>query len=201
MKKTEKGQFGYIKYEKKKRILMTAGLFTLPLLIFLTGLWQTGTRKNMFTFVAIMGCLPAAKCAVSMILICMQKSLDPGIYEEMKKHVKDMTVLYESTVSSYEKNISLPCIVISGLNVVCYTDDPKVDASFAENHMKKILQGNGLKANVRIFHELKPFYKRLDEIWPNHKEMEENLPYRPDERYPNLTRNELVMHVLMAISV
>ncbi|MCI5994851.1 MAG: hypothetical protein MRZ45_02695 [Blautia sp.] len=56
--KAEKGDFGYIKAQKKKRTLITLGLFAIPLVIFLTGLHETGTRLNMFTFVAIMGCLP-----------------------------------------------------------------------------------------------------------------------------------------------
>ena len=201
MKKVPKGQFGYIKYAKKKNILITTVMFAIPILIFITGLWQTGKRENLFTFVAIMGCLPAAKAAVGMILICMQKPLDEKLYHEMRGHVKDMTVIYESVVSSYEKNIPLPCIVISGLNVICYTTDPKVDTKFVEDHIKKILQGNGYKSNVKVFRELKPFYKRLDEICPRHLEMEAEVPYEPDSRYPDLSRNELIKHLILAISV
>lgn len=58
--KAQKGEFGYIRAQKKKRTLITALLFLIPLVIFFTGLQQTGTRLNMFTFVAIMGCLPAS---------------------------------------------------------------------------------------------------------------------------------------------
>ena len=65
----------------------------------------------------------------------------------------------------------------------------------------KILQGNGYKSNVKIFRELKGFYKRLDEVYPHHVEMEEAVPFEPDERYPDLSRNELVKHILLAISV
>lgn len=201
MKKAEKGDYGYIAYEKKKRILITVIAFAIPLVIYLTGLWQTGTRKNLFTFVAIMGCLPAAKCAVSMILICLQKPLSLELYKQLKEHVKDMTVIYEATVSSYEKNISMPCIVVTGLNVVCYCDDAKADAAFAETHIKKMLQGNGYKANVKVFKELKPFIKRLDELYPNHEEHEAAVAFIPDDRYPDASRNEMVKHLIMAISV
>lgn len=201
MKKIAKGQYGYISYTKKKRILITAVMFAIPIMIFVTGLLHTGTRSNLFTFVAIMGCLPAAKSAVGMILICIQKPLDEALYKEMQAHVKDMTVLYESTVSSYEKNVPLPCIVVSGLNVIGYTTDAKVDTAFMENHIKKILQGNGYKSNVKIFKDLKAFYRRLDEIQPHHLEQEAAVPFTPDERYPDASRNELVKHVIMAISV
>ena len=201
MKKVAKGQFGYINYAKKKNILITLVMFAIPVLIFVTGLIQTGKRENLFTFVAIMGCLPAAKAAVGMILICMQKPLDKKLHEEMQIHVKDMTVLYESVISSYERNIPLPCIVVSGLNIICYTTDTKLDTKFAEDHIKKILSGNGYKSNVKIFRDLKSFYKRLDELYSHHLEMEASVSFEPDERYPDLSRNELVKHVLMAISV
>lgn len=65
--KIQKGDFGYINAQKKKRTLITAVLFLIPLVIFFTGLHETGTRLNLFTFVAIMGCLPASRSAVGMI--------------------------------------------------------------------------------------------------------------------------------------
>lgn len=202
MKKVQKGAYGYIRYQKIRRILITLLMFGIPLMIFLTGLYITkGDRKNMFTFVAIMGCLPAAKAAVSMILILMQKPMKAEVYETVKEHVKDMTVLYESTVSSYEKNIALPCIVISGLNVVCYMEDEKIEPSFVENHIKKIIQGNGYRSNVKVFRDLKPFLKRIDEIYPGHIEQEAAIAFRPDDKYPGLTRNEIIRHIIMAISV
>ena len=61
MKKVEKGSYGYIQYQKKKRLLVTFILFLIPLVIFATGLIQTKTRLNLFTVVAIVGCLPACK--------------------------------------------------------------------------------------------------------------------------------------------
>ena len=54
--KRDKGEFGYIKSQKIKRGLITLVMFAIPIIIFLTGLFITKTRLNMFTFVAIMGC-------------------------------------------------------------------------------------------------------------------------------------------------
>lgn len=198
-KRIEKGDYGYIRSQQKKRILLTIGLFAIPAVIFLTGYLQTGTRKNLFTFVAIMGCLPASKCAVSMIMICLQKPLAKSLYEQFAAHVKDMTVLYETTVSSYEKNIPLPCIVVSGLNVACCSFDQKLDTAFVEKHIKKILQGNGYRANVKVFTDTKLFLRRVDELYANREEWESAVSFKPDERYPDATRNELVKYVILAI--
>ena len=51
--KRDKGEFGYIKSQKIKRGLITLVMFAIPIIIFLTGLFITKTRLNMFTFVAI----------------------------------------------------------------------------------------------------------------------------------------------------
>lgn len=201
MKKVPKGSYGYIPYEKKRRILITAGMFAIPLLIFLTGFLMTHTRKNMFTLIAILGCLPASKAAVSMIIICMQKQIDKMLYEKIRTHVKDLTCIYDGVVSSYEKNMPFACIVISGLNVVCYSLDEKLDANFAQTHIQKILQGNGYRANVKVFQDEKHFLQRVDEVYAHREEWEAQAPFRPDPRYPDATRNELVRSVILAICI
>lgn len=201
MKKVKKGEYGYISYQKKVRVLMTLVLFAIPIMIFITGYVQTGTRKNLFTFVAIMGCLPASKCAVGMIMMLLQKPMKSELYEKMKEHVRDMTVIYDATVSAYEKNTQLPCIVISGLNIACYCENTKADTAFVEQHIKKILQGNGYKSNVKVFTDLKAYLRRLDELYAHREEQEASVPFTLDERYPDATRNELVKYVIMAISL
>nr|WP_302226183.1 hypothetical protein [uncultured Marvinbryantia sp.] len=199
MKKKPKGTYGYINYEKKKRILLTIVLFAIPILIYVTGYLQTGTRKNLFTFVGIMGCLPASKCAVGMIMICMQKPMKAELYDLFSRHVRDLTAVYETTVSSEKKNYPLPCIVICGQNVVCYSEDAKVDKEYLQQHIKKILQGNGYRSNVKIFTEQKAFLRRVDELYANRDEIEAAATFKPDERYPDATRDELVKSVLLCI--
>ena len=104
MAKIQKGDFGYINSQKKKRTAIAILMFAIPIIIFLTGLSITHTRKNMFTLVAILGCLPASKFAVNMIMIWLQKPITQKQHDEIAAHVKDMTVIYEATVSAYEKN-------------------------------------------------------------------------------------------------
>ena len=48
----------------------------------------------MFTFVAIMGCLPAGKSAVGMIMILMQKPISEEVYEKANKAAKSGTTFY-----------------------------------------------------------------------------------------------------------
>ena len=172
MAKIQKGDFGYIKSQRKKRVAITILMFAIPIVIFLTGLYITHTRKNMFTLVAILGCLPASKFAVNMIMIWLQKPISQQQHDEIAAHVRDMTVIYEATVSAYEKNTPFVSIVISGLNIIGFTQSPKADPAFAEKHIKKILQGNGFKSNVKVFTDQKQFLRRVDELYPDHLEKE-----------------------------
>lgn len=201
MKRKKKGEYGYIHSERKKRILITIVMFLIPLVIYFTGLYLNHTRKNILTLVAIMGCLPASKVAVDMILIFLQKPITAQLYDTLCSHIKDMTAIFETTVTTYDKNFRLACIVVSGLNIVGYSEDPKIDVKTAEAHIKKIVQGNGYRANVKIFTDLKPYLRRLDEICENHLEAEAQVPFKPDENYPDATRNEIVKAILLAISV
>ena len=48
MKKVNKGDYGYIRYEKKKRLLITVALFLIPLAAFLAAFLITGTKKKYY---------------------------------------------------------------------------------------------------------------------------------------------------------
>ena len=67
-----KGDYGYIRREKKKRLLVTLGLFVLPAIVFIVGLvLADGNKSNIFTVVAVVGCLPGCRAAVGFIMMVM----------------------------------------------------------------------------------------------------------------------------------
>ncbi len=59
--KTEKGNAGYLNYKRKIEIIRTLAYFGIVIAILLLGYFQTGTKLNLLTVVAIVGCLPASK--------------------------------------------------------------------------------------------------------------------------------------------
>ena len=65
MKKALKGNYGYIKAKRNRVIIRTIIFFAISLAIFVAGYITTGTRKNLFTIVAVLGCLPACKSLVN----------------------------------------------------------------------------------------------------------------------------------------
>ena len=71
-----------------------------------------------------------------------------------------------------------------------------------EKHIVRILNSNGyFNANVRIFTDLKHFEERIRLIAADPEKYRSGISFKPDERYPGLSREELVLHTIMAISV
>ena len=101
---SSKGDFGYLSSEKKRRILITSILFAVPLLIFFTALLYFHTRLTIWTVVAVVGCLPACKSLVSLIMIFRARPLDASVYKKISQHAGKLTMSYEMYMTFYEKN-------------------------------------------------------------------------------------------------
>lgn len=190
--KKDKGEYGYIHSEKVKRSLITAVMFAIPILIFVTGLIMTKTRLNMFTFVAIMGCLPASRSATGMVMMLMQKSAPGELYAKVEEIKGGVTVLYDMVFTAYQKNIPTDCVAVSDTQVIGYVSNKKADVSFGEDHIREILRKNGCKsAGVKLFRDEKPFLEQV-------KLMNKKISARENN---SVTKTEYICDVLKAIAL
>lgn len=202
MKKVKKGSYGYIRYTKVKILLTTFVLFAIPLVIYVTGYIQTKTRLNLFTFVAILGCLPACKSLVGLIMIMMQKSMPEEKYKEAQKAAGNLVSGYELVFTAYEHTSPINALVICGDQVVCYTPDEKTDIAYLEKHISRILTLNGFpSAQPKVMKDFRKYLQRVSEICSRQDHYREGIEFEPDERYPDLSRDELIFHTLLAISL
>lgn len=202
MKKVKKGSYGYIKYQKIRTFLITFVLFLIPLVIYVTGYVQTKTRLNLFTVVAILGCLPACKSLVSLILIMMQKPMAADFYEAARKASGGLVSGYELVFTAYEHTTPVNALVICGDQVVCYTPDEKTDLAYIEKHISRILTSNGFPtAQPKVMKDFKKYLQRVHDLSQRPDHYREGISFTPDERYPELSREELIFHTLLAISL
>lgn len=198
-RKTKKGDFGYFSSEKKRRLLITAGLFSFPLLVFFVAWAVNGTRMTVWTVLTVVGCLPGCKSMVSLIMILMRHPMDRKLYEEIRKHAGDLVMAYEMYMTFYEKSGYLDAVAVCGNTVVGYTSDPKVDISYLAEQSQKIVRKNGYKVDVKILKDLKPYLERLDSMNEHKESLRNGIKFTPDERYPDLSREELIKHTILAI--
>jgi len=198
-KRIQKGDFGYFSKEKKKRFLITLIMFAVPLFIFFSSWAYFDTRKTIWTVIAVVGCLPACKSMVSLIMILLRHPMDKELYEKIRQHQGELTMSYEMYMTFYEKSAYIDAFAICGNTVVGYSSDAKIDCEFMAREAQKIIRKNGYKVDVKILKELKPYLERLDTMNKNKASLEEGIKFTPDSRYPELSRNEMIKHTILAI--
>jgi hypothetical protein len=198
-KKAKKGQYGYFAAQKKRQLLITLALFAVPLFIFFSAWIYFKSRLTVWTVVATVGCLPACKAMVTLIMLLMRKPMKPELYKEISAHAGNLEMCYEMYMTFYEKSGYLDAFAICGNQVVGYTSDPRVDTVFLEEEAQKIIRKNGYKVNVKILRDLRPYLERLDSMNEHMDSLREGIKFRPDERYPDLSREELIRHTILAI--
>lgn len=161
--KITKGEPGYIDAQKKKMILITAAEFAAVAVLLLIGYFTTGSRLNIWTVVAVLGCLPASKALVGVITIFPYHSVDQKTAREVKEKSDLITSSFDMVVTSKEKIMQVDCIVISNNTVCGYAHSQKTDSSYAAGHIKKILAQNRLgKVSVKIFPDYMAFLTRAE---------------------------------------
>lgn len=198
-KKIKKGEIGYFQSEKRKRFLITAILFGIPLLIFFSAWIYHGSRLTIWTVIVVVGCLPACKSLVGLIMMLMRKPMDRNLYENIHEHQGQLVMAYEMYMTFYEKSAYIDAIAVCGNEVVGFTSDPKADTAFIATEAQKIIRKNGYKVNVKLLKDLRPFLERLDSMNEHRESLEEGIKFTPDERYPDLSRNEMIKHTILAI--
>lgn len=199
--KKRKGDWQYIKAAKKKTLLLDLFLFAIPLGIFFSAWIYHGSRFTIWTVIAIVGCLPACKVLVNLLLLLPQKSLAEEDYKTYQEAGEGLTMLYELFVTGYEKNVFLEALAICGNQLVAFSRNKKENIIYQEKEIEKIFQGNGCKVRVKIINEKKVFLDRLSSLKRNKKELEASFTYSPKAPYKDLSREEYMRRLLSAISM
>ena len=172
-KKISKGNFGYFKSEKKRRLIITAILFAVPLFIFFTSWIYFKTRMTVWTVVAVVGCLPACKSLVEMFMFLRYKGCNEQDAAQMAAHTDGLTGLYDMVFTSYEKNYEIHHMTICGNTLCGYTSDPKFAEQAFYKHIQDILKkDNYREVTVKIFHDLDKYLKRCEQL--------KDLPAQPE---------------------
>lgn len=206
MKRVKKGNYGYIQSQKMIRLLRSVACLILPLGFFITGMiLNHGDRKSIYTLVAVVGCIPACMAITSMLMMWMRKPMEEALYKEISEKAGNLTMAYELFLTTYEKNMFLDAVAICGEHVVCYTHENKgnMEVVAMQKHVETIVRNNGYKVDVKIFEQKKAFLDRLATLKERQADFEAaaNENFVPYDKYPELSRNEVVKHLMMAISL
>lgn len=179
--KIKKGDAGYIRTRKRNVIIKTALQFVIVIALLILGIWQTGDRMNLLTVVAILGCLPASKSLVEVIMLVPHHSILEEKVAEIELKTEHLTKAFDMVFTSERKIMPVESIVISDNTICGYASSAKVDTNFASEHIKKYLFANKFtKVSVKIFDNYKTFLTRVDDM--NNIANKENSDVKEKER-------------------
>lgn len=194
--KKKKGEKGYLDYQKRVTVIRTAVLFLLSLAIFFIGFFSTGKKENLLTIVAVLGCLPASRSAVNMIMVLRYHGICEGDYEKIRPHAGRCSTLSDLVFTSYEKNFEIHHMAFKGNSLIGYTANEGCDAKACEKHLHGMCAQNSLSdVEIKIFRDLPKYLNRLDQL--------QDLPdYEVEEegRAP-VPKAELICALMKAISL
>lgn len=163
--KIYKGDYGYIREQRKIEIAKTIGLLVLPVALYVAGFISTGSNKNLLTFVAILGSLPFARCAVNLMLF-----LRAGVCckEETFKKIVGAGIeatYYDLYYTSYKHNFPIACMILKRGCLIVYTDRDDFDEEAFMTHMKEVLaMCQGENINVKLYKDVDKFIERAREL-------------------------------------
>ena len=116
--KMAKGDAGYIRARKRKILLKTILEFGIVAALLILGIIETGSRQNLLTVVAVLGCLPASKALVELIMVLPHRSITKENAKEIEQNATLLTRLYDMVFTSEKMIMPVEAIVISG-NTIC----------------------------------------------------------------------------------
>ena len=160
-----KGTKNYLNSQKKYEIIRTLLYFGISISLFVAGYIQTGRKANLLTIVAVLGCLPASKSAVSVIMFLRFKSCGADAASEIEKHCQGLHVLYDMVFTSYQKNYVVSHLTVQGNTVCGYSEKPDFPENDFYRHIDHILKMDGLKdVTVKVFTDLNKYTGRLEQM-------------------------------------
>ena len=160
-----KGTRNYLSSQKKYEIIRTAIYFFIPLSLFAAGYITTHTRNNLLTLVAVLGCLPACKSLVEMIMHCRYKSLSADICDTIEDHAEGLTCLYDCVFTSRDKTYYVGHLAVCGNTIAGYLLSSNVSEMDGAKHLEtclKVDRYTGL--TIKLYKDLDKYTERLDSL-------------------------------------
>ncbi|MDO5589590.1 MAG: hypothetical protein Q4F98_00820 [Lachnospiraceae bacterium] len=190
--KIEKGQPGYVKSRKTKYLLWAVIEFAVVVALVVIGVVQSGSRMNLLTVVAVVGCLPAAKMLAEYITMAPYNSIAQDKYDEIEEKAPLLTKVYDLVITSPQKVMQVDAIVISGHTVCGYTSNEKTDEVKTACYIKEMLRKYKYdKITVKIFHDYVAFLSRAEGM----------NSIAAIEQPDNRRREKRIRHLLMLTSM
>lgn len=162
---TVKGTKHYLDSQKKYEWIRTAIYFAISLSLFASGVITTGTRNNLLTIVAVLGCLPASKSLVEAVIYSRYHSLNDKDADMIEEHSKGLYCLYDLVFTSREKTYPVPHLVVRGNTIVGFMPNEKLLETDCAKHLDGCLKIDNFKdVSIKLFGDIHKYTGRLEQL-------------------------------------
>lgn len=165
--KTEKGIYKYISKQRIIEIIRTIFMFACAIILYLIGFVTLKTNKNIWTILAVLSVLPAAKSCVSMIMFIRFSSIDETEYQIIEKARGNIDTMYELVFTTSEKSYFVKNVCCANSTIVMlYDNRNKKDLSKElKTHIMASIEREGLKGySLKIYTDTNSYIDRLSEM-------------------------------------
>lgn len=160
-----KGTKKYLDSQKKYEIIRTIVYFAISLSLFTAGFVTTGTRNNLLTIVAVLGCLPASKSLVEAIMYCKYHSLSDSDCNLIEPCTGELSCLYDLVFTTRENTYPVPHLAVVGNTVAGYLPDPKLSPADCAKHLETCLKTDQYTGvTIKLYQDIQKYTQRLEQL-------------------------------------
>ena len=146
-----------------KSLMLLAAVF----LCYFAALRHFHTNKNIFTIIAALGALPAGRSIVMTIMLMRARGASESVRAAVGavREIQPDRSGYDLCLTAYDNTFSLSHAAVTAGRVIGLTESPQTNCRQCEDHIRQILEKNGLNGyEVRIYDSLDPYRIALEEL-------------------------------------
>lgn len=136
----EKCTLGYLTKRKKAEILWIVFFVVLGVAIFLTGYLWSGVRANIFTVMAVLLVLPAAKHLVALIAMFRKKGVTKERYDKVKNGSRSSGFVLRLCIYLDGKIMHLDFLLVKNGNVLGVIAKSKQDVPYLKQYLTDVVK-------------------------------------------------------------
>lgn len=172
MKKKEKGQYGYINYYKKGKLLVTLILAIMIASIILSMLLAFGDTGRIGIIFAILLVLPFAKFLIAYIMCAKFQTMPQDVYDVVHGQTDETDMIYDLVITQSEGMHYYDAVCVRNGSVYALVLDKyfKEEKKEYETFMQQALANSKYKYIVHLYTDTDAFAKKIHSIGePNDK--------------------------------
>lgn len=170
-----KNTYRYIDTQKKYEAIRTALYFGISIALFITGYVTTNTKTNLLTVVAILGCLPASKSLVSMIMFFRFHSCSTQVYEQLEPISETIEHLYDLVFTTEKVNFVVAHAAYRARCLVLYAEQA-LDTQALEAHIQEYMKRAHISGvHVKVYTDQKKYRERLQQLQALDQDEQEHM--------------------------